>query len=87
MAELAAGRKTSRWMWFVFPQARSMRRSSTAGGVPARFAEGCEGDEAAGRRRQVRTPMAEAGVAHVGRAAVGFELKDLLEVDLAAFGP
>jgi uncharacterized protein (DUF1810 family) len=30
MAELAAGRKTSHWMWFVFPQARSMERSSTA---------------------------------------------------------
>ncbi|MEJ8406040.1 DUF1810 domain-containing protein [Brevundimonas vesicularis] len=30
MAELAAGRKTSHWMWFVFPQARSLGRSSTA---------------------------------------------------------
>ena len=30
MAELAAGRKTSRWMWFVFPQARSLGRSPTA---------------------------------------------------------
>jgi len=30
MAELAAGRKTSQWMWFVFPQGRSMGRSSTA---------------------------------------------------------
>ena len=29
-AELAAGRKTSHWMWFVFPQARSLGRSSTA---------------------------------------------------------
>lgn len=30
MAELASGRKTSHWMWFVFPQARSLGRSSTA---------------------------------------------------------
>ncbi|WP_246846055.1 DUF1810 family protein [Brevundimonas sp. SGAir0440] len=30
MAELAAGRKTSHWMWFVFPQARSLGLSSTA---------------------------------------------------------
>ncbi|KQP46611.1 calpastatin [Brevundimonas sp. Leaf280] len=30
MAELVAGRKTSHWMWFVFPQARSLGRSSTA---------------------------------------------------------
>ncbi|WP_288758785.1 DUF1810 domain-containing protein [uncultured Brevundimonas sp.] len=30
MAELAEGRKTSHWMWFVFPQARSLGRSSTA---------------------------------------------------------
>lgn len=30
MAELAAGRKTSHWMWFVFPQAQSLGRSSTA---------------------------------------------------------
>ena len=29
MAELAAGRKTSHWMWFVFPQARSLGRSPT----------------------------------------------------------
>jgi uncharacterized protein (DUF1810 family) len=29
-AELAAGRKTSHWMWFVFPQLRSLGRSSTA---------------------------------------------------------
>lgn len=30
MAELAAGRKASHWMWFVFPQARSLGRSPTA---------------------------------------------------------
>ena len=30
MAELAAGRKAGHWMWFVFPQARSLGRSSTA---------------------------------------------------------
>ena len=30
MAELASGRKTSHWMWFVFPQARSLGRSPTA---------------------------------------------------------
>ena len=30
MAERAAGRKTSHWMWFVFPQAQSLGRSSTA---------------------------------------------------------
>ena len=29
-AELAAGRKTSHWMWFVFPQLRGLGRSDTA---------------------------------------------------------
>jgi len=29
-AELAAGAKTSHWMWFVFPQLRELGRSSTA---------------------------------------------------------
>jgi uncharacterized protein (DUF1810 family) len=29
-AELAAGRKASHWMWFVFPQLRSLGRSGTA---------------------------------------------------------
>lgn len=28
--ELQAGRKTSHWMWFVFPQLRSLGRSATA---------------------------------------------------------
>ena len=30
MAELAAGAKTSHWMWFVFPQLRALGRSGTA---------------------------------------------------------
>ena len=29
-AELGAGRKTSHWMWFVFPQLKGLGRSSTA---------------------------------------------------------
>jgi uncharacterized protein (DUF1810 family) len=29
-AELSAGRKASHWMWFVFPQLRSLGRSATA---------------------------------------------------------
>ena len=29
-AELAAGAKTSHWMWFVFPQLRALGRSATA---------------------------------------------------------
>lgn len=29
-AELAAGRKTTHWMWFIFPQLRALGRSSTA---------------------------------------------------------
>jgi uncharacterized protein (DUF1810 family) len=29
-AELAAGRKASHWMWFVFPQLRALGRSPTA---------------------------------------------------------
>jgi len=28
--ELAAGRKTTHWMWFVFPQLRGLGRSATA---------------------------------------------------------
>jgi uncharacterized protein (DUF1810 family) len=30
LAELAAGAKTSHWMWFVFPQLKGLGRSSTA---------------------------------------------------------
>ena len=30
LRELGAGRKTSHWMWFVFPQLRSLGRSATA---------------------------------------------------------
>ena len=29
-AELAAGRKASHWMWFIFPQLKALGRSSTA---------------------------------------------------------
>ena len=29
-AELAAGKKTSHWMWFVFPQIKALGRSPTA---------------------------------------------------------
>ena len=29
-AELRAGRKTSHWMWFVFPQLKALGRSATA---------------------------------------------------------
>jgi uncharacterized protein (DUF1810 family) len=30
LAELAAGRKQSHWMWFIFPQHRDLGRSDTA---------------------------------------------------------
>jgi uncharacterized protein (DUF1810 family) len=30
LAELAAGQKRSHWMWFIFPQLRSLGRSPTA---------------------------------------------------------
>ncbi|MBO1112645.1 DUF1810 domain-containing protein [Bordetella petrii] len=30
LGELARGRKTSHWMWFVFPQLRALGRSATA---------------------------------------------------------
>ena len=30
LAELQAGRKTSHWMWFIFPQHRDLGRSATA---------------------------------------------------------
>lgn len=30
LGELKAGRKRSHWMWFIFPQARGLGRSSTA---------------------------------------------------------
>lgn len=29
-AELSSGRKTSHWMWFIFPQLKALGRSSTA---------------------------------------------------------
>ena len=34
--ELAAGRKTSHWMWFVFPQLRGLGRSPMAAGSASR---------------------------------------------------
>jgi uncharacterized protein (DUF1810 family) len=30
LAELQSGRKTSHWMWFIFPQHRDLGRSATA---------------------------------------------------------
>ena len=30
LAELRAGQKRSHWMWFIFPQLRSLGRSTTA---------------------------------------------------------
>ncbi|MDB5539339.1 MAG: hypothetical protein JWQ89_1066 [Devosia sp.] len=30
LAELRAGRKTTHWMWFIFPQLRALGRSATA---------------------------------------------------------
>ena len=30
LSELRAGRKTSHWMWFIFPQHRDLGRSATA---------------------------------------------------------
>lgn len=30
LAELAAGRKTSHWIWFIFPQHRDLGRSETS---------------------------------------------------------
>lgn len=30
LTEIGAGRKTSHWMWFIFPQHRDLGRSSTA---------------------------------------------------------
>jgi uncharacterized protein (DUF1810 family) len=30
LAELETGRKTSHWMWFIFPQHRDLGRSATA---------------------------------------------------------
>lgn len=30
LAELRAGRKTSHWMWFIFPQVKGLGRSSSA---------------------------------------------------------
>ena len=30
LAELTAGRKTSHWMWFIFPQHRDLGRSGTS---------------------------------------------------------
>lgn len=30
LAELSAGRKSSHWMWFIFPQHRDLGRSATA---------------------------------------------------------
>jgi uncharacterized protein (DUF1810 family) len=35
--ELAAGRKATHWMWFVFPQLRGLGRSATAWTAPRRM--------------------------------------------------
>ena len=39
LAELRAGRKTSHWMWFIFPQHRDLGRSDTAEYYGLRSAE------------------------------------------------
>lgn len=69
LAELKAGRKTSHWMWFVFPQIAGLGRSETA-----RFYAVADADEA---RAYLAHPVlgerlreaAETLLAHRGRSA------------------
>ena len=52
VAELRAGRKTSHWMWFIFPQIAGLGRSPTA----ARFAIGSLDEARAYLRHNVLGP-------------------------------
>ncbi len=38
LAELRAGRKTTHWIWFIFPQAKGLRRSARSEFYGARLA-------------------------------------------------
>lgn len=43
LAEIRRGRKTSHWIWYIFPQIEDLGRSSTARGYAIRdLAEACE---------------------------------------------
>jgi len=43
LAEIRRGRKTSHWIWYIFPQIEGLGRSSTARGYAIRdLAEACE---------------------------------------------
>ena len=68
-AELARGRKTSHWMWFVFPQLRGLGASPTA----QRFAIADRAEAAAYLAHPVLGPrlrrMVEVALAHRDRSA------------------
>lgn len=61
MDELRAGRKTSHWMWFVFPQLQGLGRSEMAG----RFAISGPAEARAYLQHELLGPRLEASVAAV----------------------
>lgn len=69
LSEIAAGRKRSHWMWYVFPQLRGLGRSATA----ARYAIGSAAEAEAYLRHPVLGPRliacAEAALGVEGRSA------------------
>ena len=71
LAELRAGRKTSHWMWFVFPQIAGLGRSATA----REYAIASRAEAAAYAGHPVLGPRlvecAEALLGHAGRGARG----------------
>jgi uncharacterized protein (DUF1810 family) len=67
LAELRSGRKTSHWMWFIFPQAAGLGRSA----MSVRYAIRSDAEAAAylahpvlGPRLRERTGLVEAALAN-----------------------
>lgn len=60
LAELQDGRKASHWMWFIFPQLRSLGRSATA------WRYGIE--DLAEARAYLEDPVLRERLAHAARA-------------------
>ena len=74
-AELAAGAKTSHWMWFVFPQLRQLGRSATAQHYGI--------DSLAEARAYARHPLLGERLRECGRLLLGLRGRSALQI----FGP
>jgi uncharacterized protein (DUF1810 family) len=81
LAELAAGRKTGHWIWYVFPQLRGL------GASPISDYYGIAGADEAGAFLQhpvLRDRLERAAALVSDRLAAGDQLADLMDGDLDA---